>query len=136
METTSRTMSVSDDDLYGFIFEQIDTVPHLEALLQLWHSRPRAWSDAEIAERLFVDPGAARAIMADLVRRSLVRLPQDTSNFYAYLPSPENDPLVEALARAYRTDLIRVSTAIHAKASSGVREFARAFQFKRKGKKP
>jgi hypothetical protein len=32
---------------------------------------------------------------------------------------------------AYRRDLVRISTMIHAKASSAVREFARAFRLKK-----
>jgi hypothetical protein len=31
-------------DVDQFLLEQIDTVPHLEALLFLWNSRPQPWS--------------------------------------------------------------------------------------------
>lgn len=136
MDTTSRAIRVGENELYEFIFREIDSVPHLEALLQLWHSRPRTWSEPEMAERLFVNSAGARSILADLVRRGLVTASQEEPNAYSYSSSPENDRMVEALAQAHRTDLIRISTAIHSKASSGVREFARAFQFLRKGKKP
>lgn len=127
-------MRVPEEDLYSFIFECVDSVPHLEALLQVWHTRPRGWSDVEIAGRLFLDsPGRARSILLDLVQRGLLEV-DDQSGLYFYLSSPANDPRMEALSKAYRTDLIRISTALHFKASSGVREFARAFQFKRKDK--
>jgi hypothetical protein len=39
-----------------FIFEQIDTVPHLEALLLIWNRRPKVWTAAEMASALYVSP--------------------------------------------------------------------------------
>ncbi len=39
-----------------------------------------------------------------------------------------------SLDAAYRHDLVRISTIIHLKASSGVREFARAFKLKQEKK--
>ena len=39
--------------------------------------------------------------------------------------------LVEAVAETYKRELLRVTAAIHSKASSGAREFGRAFQFKK-----
>jgi hypothetical protein len=51
---------------------------------------------------------------------------------YSYLPrSEEQDDLMRAIDNAYRRDLVRISTMIHSKASSPVREFAKAFRFKR-----
>ena len=129
-------MGVGEDELYGFILEHVDTVPHLEALLLLWNSRPRVWDTTEMAARLFVNESGAHSILSDLTRHGLVIAQADTPVRYLYLSSPENDRLIEAVAYAYRTDLIRISTTIHSKASSGVREFARAFRFKRKGKTP
>lgn len=129
-------MRVGEEEVYAFIFDQIDTVPHLEALLQVWKSRPKIWTESEMAARLFLEVDTARSILADLVRRGLVALHDDPPKSYSYLSSESNDPLVCGVAQAYQHDLIRVSTAIHSKASSGVREFARAFYFTRKGKKP
>lgn len=130
------SVGVNEEELYEFILECIDTVPHLEALLLLWNCRPRALTGSEMAERLYVDVSGSRSIMSDLERRGLVTAGEDEPHHYLYSASPQNDRFVSALARAYQTDLIRISTAIHSKASSSVREFARAFQFQRKRKKP
>ena len=43
-----------------FLQDQIDTVPHLEALLLLWNSRPKPWSVVDMADGLFVAPEAAK----------------------------------------------------------------------------
>ena len=51
---------------------------------------------------------------------------------YSYLPrSEEQDDLMRAIDNAYRRDLVRISTMLHSKASSPVREFAKAFRFKK-----
>lgn len=128
-------MSVGDQELYGFILENIDTVPHLEALLLLWGARPQELSEPEVAARLFVNRSGSGTILQDLALRGLVNIRPGNPLYCSYLSSPENDRMVEALVRAYKTDLIRISTTIHTKASPGVREFARAFEFKRKRKK-
>lgn len=128
-------MDVGEDEIYAFIYEHFDSVPHLEALLQIWNSRPKAWTDAELAARLYLNPAAARSIMADLARHGLLTVGPNAAEGYCYASALATDRLVEAVAGAYRADLIRISNAIHSKASAGVREFARAFRFMRKGKK-
>ena len=52
-----------------FLRDQIDTVPHLEALLLLWNSRPKPWSIEDMAKGLFLAKEAAQEILCDLVRR-------------------------------------------------------------------
>lgn len=123
---------VSEEEILKFLFDRIDSVPHLEALLLIWNTRPKGWGAEEMAARLFVQPPQVRSILDDLFRRGL--LTRGESAAYCYASSPENDSIVAAVAEAYRTDLIRISTVIHSKASSGVIEFARAFKFTRKRK--
>ncbi len=129
-------MAVNENELYRFILDNIDTVPHLEGLLLLWNGRPRALSEHTMAARLFVTGSGIAEITRDLARHGLIAVQEGDPAQCSYLSSPQNDRLVEALAEAYKTDLIRISTAIHRKASAGVREFARAFEFKRKERKP
>jgi hypothetical protein len=51
---------------------------------------------------------------------------------YAYFPlSDEQNEMMRVVDSAYRRDLVRISTMIHSKASPAVREFARAFRFKK-----
>ena len=37
-----------------FIVNEIESVPHLEALLLLWNTRPRQWPMDEMAKALYV----------------------------------------------------------------------------------
>jgi hypothetical protein len=112
-----------------FIIEKIKTVPHLEALLLLWSTRPKPWNAHELAPRLYVDSETAGLILTDLYGEGLVT---DSGGVpKQYRCNPGLLELLKALETAYRTDLIRISKLIHSKPSSAVREFARAFRFKK-----
>jgi hypothetical protein len=111
-----------------FILDEIDSVPHLEALLLLWNSKPRPWTPEEIARALFVSDDAARKILLDLARVSLAA--PGTANAYFYA-SGDRDQLIEGVEKTYRREIVRISRMIHSKPSASVREFAKAFEFKR-----
>jgi hypothetical protein len=112
-----------------FILYHIDSVPHLEALLLLWRGDLDHWAVEVVAKRLWIDVGDARSILQDLVRDHFIVLVAGASEKYRYSPGPEVDRLLRAVADAYRDEMIRISTMIHAKPSSAVRAFARAFRF-------
>ncbi len=64
--------SESGVDVYEFILENIDTVPHLEALVLLWNSRPVWWTCEELATRLYVPMDKVTQLLRDLVRMELL----------------------------------------------------------------
>lgn len=117
------------DQIDQFILEQIDTVPHLEALLLLWNKRPKSWPAQEIAHALYVPEDVARGILRDLTQRGLLRESSELAEQFQYVSSREQDQLIEQLDATYRRELIRISRMIHAKAPSALRDFARAFRF-------
>jgi hypothetical protein len=112
-----------------FIQRELDGVPHLEALLLLWNSRPKAWTVPEMGQALYVNDGYSRDVLHNLSRRHLAT--RDDADLFTYSGSPDRDALVAALNTEYRHSLIRITRMIHAKASPGVREFADAFRFKK-----
>lgn len=115
-----------------FILDRIESVPHLEALLLIWRSRPQKWTIEELAQRLYVKPGAVKGVLEDLVREQLLSATPGPSEQYGYEPkSPAEDLLIQAIDETYRRELVRVSNLIHSKAPVAVREFARAFRFTR-----
>jgi transcription initiation factor IIE alpha subunit len=121
---------VGEDEVYRFILNQIDSVPQMEALLLLWETHPKRWSESGIAKRLYVSPDVVRNILQILVRRRLLGVDTQGTKVYWYESKPDElDRLIEAVAATYRRDLVRVSTFIHTKASSAVRDFAEAFKF-------
>lgn len=125
--------NIGEEETYRFIFDNIDTVPHLEALLLLWNSRPKQWSEVELTARLFVNGDMVREILSDLRSHQMVSSEFiDGEERYSYHSiSARTDDVIDAVAATYRRELVQVSRAIHSKASSGAREFGRAFKFKK-----
>ena len=118
-------------DVDQFLRDHIDTVPHLEALLLLWNSRPKEWSVEEMAKGLFLPPEAAKEILEDLLRQHLIVHISGSYEAFRYEPQPDEDKLIAAVDSTYRKELIRISRLIHSKPSAAVREFARAFRIKK-----
>ena len=119
-----------------FIRDEIDTVPHLEALLLTWRGRPRVWSVAEMAAALYVPGEAATKILRDLEEKGLLSHAPGSEVRYCYRSGSEGqDAVVSRVNAAYQRELIRISGMIHSKAPSGAREFARSFRFIKDDKK-
>lgn len=114
-----------------FIVDQVESVPHLEALLLLWSARPRSWSLTEMTKSLYLDAGVTRAIMDDLLRRGLIVQSGGVANSWEYATNPDRDRLIELVDKTYQAELIRISRLIHSKRSTSIQEFARAFRFKK-----
>lgn len=126
------TDRISGADPYEFVDEYIDSVPHLEALILFWNSRPVGWTAEELASRLYLPVEQVALIIRDLARMELVREVSSEPQKHAYFPcDQEQDETMHRLDAAYRRDLVRISGAIHSKASSAVREFARAFRLRK-----
>jgi len=121
---------VSEERVYTFVLDQIETVPHLEALLLLWNSRPQPWTVENLSKRLYVSSDIVDVLLDDLVRRGLIVCVQGAPDGYRYESSSiAQDQLLSTLDLTYRRETVRISTMIHSKPSSSVREFARAFRF-------
>jgi len=111
-----------------FILEEIDSVPHLEALLLLWNSRPRQWPVEDLARSLYIPVERTQAILQDLQKRDLVRT---DAGRCSWNPESSHASLLEHVDRTYRRELVRVSSMIHSKGSPAARQFARAFRLKK-----
>jgi hypothetical protein len=115
-----------------FLAERIDSVPQLEALLLMWENPQRLWSEEELAARIYVGRQVAATILQSLQRQQLVTAEPDSAARYLY--NPQWDPSGEVMpevAAAYRRHLVQLATFIHSRASTAVREFARAFDLKK-----
>lgn len=120
-------------DVVRFVEDRIESVPHLEALLPLWESPADAWSVDRVAARLYVSTDRAQAILDDPRRRGLVRGERNDATLY-YRYDDSWDPggeQMQSVGEAYRRQLARVATLIHARASTAVRDFARALRIKK-----
>jgi hypothetical protein len=113
-----------------FILDEIDSVPHLEALLLLWRNAPKHCSAAQIAEQLYIPAGHGAAIVEDLLHRGLIERASG-SEFFFETSDERRNRLLEAVEESYRHELIRISGIIHSKASPGIRAFADAFRLRK-----
>ena len=114
-----------------FLAQRIDSVPQFEALLLLCQASEKSWRVEEVAARLYVPPEQATAVLRALCLRQLARF-DSYSACYRY--APDWDPsgtLMPEIVDAYRRHLVRMTQIIHSSPSAAVRDFARAFDFKR-----
>lgn len=113
-----------------FVVEFIDSVPHLEALLLLWRSRPRRWSMSELAKSLYLQPRQAESIAQDLSRAGFLSAAPE--GFWYAGDGGEQDRLIGAVDTTYRRETVRLSTLLHARGSRALRDFAQSFQLKKR----
>lgn len=118
-------------DVDRFILEEIESVPHLEALLLLWRSAPQAATAERIGRELYISTGQAGGILEDLQRRGLISRTAGAPGFFFDAGMEGRKRLIEAVDATYRRELIRISGMIHSKPSAGVRAFADAFRFRK-----
>ena len=122
----------SEPDPYAFILENIASVPHLEALVLLWNSRPVGWTREELTSRLYVPSDKVHALLRDLIQKQLLTESFAEPRKYSYFSrSKDQDEMMRLVDAAYRRDVVRIATMIHSKASPAVQDFSRAFRFKK-----
>src|SRR6202000_126030 len=93
-------------DVYKFICDKIDSVPHLEALVLIFNSRPVGWTCEELASRLYISHEQVGHLLRDLVRMEFVAESGSSPVKYSYLPSSEErNLLMFSIDEAYRQDL-------------------------------
>ena len=120
-------------DVVLFIEEQIDSVPHLEALLLLWEHSAKRWTVGETAARLYVTNDTAASILEELVKRHFVRRDLDDGRpCYRYDSGwDQSGEQMGRVATNYQRHLRQVAGLIHSKVPTAVRDFARAFRIKK-----
>lgn len=130
----SRSMNNEEinSEVKQFILTKISSVPHLEALLLIWGHGSKSWTVNELADALYVPMANAKTIVNDLMRQGWIVQHLSKPKEFTYDSSWDPDGLfMKLLADTYRAKLVRVATLIHANASSAVRDFAKAFDFKK-----
>ena len=114
-----------------FISKRIDTVPQLETLLIMSADESRVWTVDDLAARTYVTVSDATAVLNDLHRRRLIAITEDGQHYQFRPETEEERQIVAQTSIAYRHHLIQLATYIHSKASTSVKEFARAFALKK-----
>jgi hypothetical protein len=132
MKRSARTLAMADqyvsEELRDFIFERIDSVAQIEALL-LIRSDPRSeWSATRLAERLYISKSDAAEALSRLCTSELLSC---VDEIYRLEGVPDqNRMLIEQLVEVYSHHLIAVTNLVHSKARR-IGSFADAFKFRK-----
>ena len=118
----------------SLIVERIDSVVQLELLLLLHANPARAWSAADVAQELRIDPAWTNGQLTELVGHSLLApASTDDPRTFRYAPAPGSplDAAVAQLARDYAERRVTIITLIFSKPVDKLRSFADAFRLRK-----
>jgi len=119
------------DDVYRFLYHNIDSVEQLEVLLLLRQSPQRGWTADAVARQLYSHPSSILHRLSSLAGRGLLRELEPAC--YQYAPrSTELHATVTRAAECYRERRVAVITLIASKPIENVRAFSDAFRLRRK----
>ena len=119
-------------DVLNFISEEIDTVPHMEALVLMHASPGTLWTPAQLASRIYVPLDRATEVLEDLEQHDLAARSSAAEAAFVHSSSRHPAGLISRVVDAYQSQLVYVTKLIHARQPDPVREFARAFRIRPK----
>lgn len=118
------------EDIQRFILRNIDSVPHLEALLLLRYDPKAEWDAKMMAQSLYIGEAKAAEVLADLCASGIAVVQNVAKAVYSYKPtSTELKLTLDRLAEVYAKNLIEVTNLIHSKTGKKAQEFGDAFRW-------
>ena len=118
------------EDLRRFILTSVPSVPFVEALLIFRESAGAALTTDFLASRLYVSERQAAEVLAVLREGQVVeQLPGGAG--YRYAPEARIAPMLDELARLYRSNLVEVTALIHSRTGRMAQQFADAFKLRK-----
>ena len=120
------------DDVRRFILTSVPSVPYLEAVLLL-RADPRApWDAAAVARRLYLPEPAAGELLRALASAGIAQPYPETPAAFGYEPAtPELAAMLDAVAKAYGANLVKVTDLIHSRVDRRAQQFADAFRWRK-----
>lgn len=121
-----------DPAVVSFLGDHIDSVLELELLLLLRAAPARAWTAADLATELKIDPAFAGEQLAKFSQRGFLARVDGSDPAYRYAPqSTQLDDSVAAVAAAYTTYRVTIIGLIFSKPTSNLKSFADAFRIRK-----
>lgn len=118
------------EDVYRFLYQNIESVEQLEVLLLLRQGPDRGWTADDVARALYSHPSSVVRRLTLLLRQGL--LGEHDPGVYRYAPrTPELEGTVARVADCYRQRRVAVITLIASKPLEDVRAFSDAFRIRR-----
>lgn len=120
------------DDVRRFILTSVPSVPYLEAILLLRAQPELAWTAAAVARRLYLSEAVAAGLLRALASAGVAAAEPATPETFQYRPATEQlQSMLDAVARAYATNLVRVTDLIHSRVEKRAQQFADAFRWRK-----
>jgi hypothetical protein len=120
------------DDVRRFLLTSIPSVPYLEAILLLRGQPEIGWTVAAVARRLYLAEPAAAELVRALAGAGIAAVQPGAPETFQYRPaSAELQAMLDAVARAYATNLVRVTDLIHSRVDKRAQQFADAFRWRK-----
>lgn len=125
-------------ELRELIRWNLESIDHMEMLVLLHRSAPRAWSLDELAHALHLPARTTAQCMESLVRGELAAVAREstgTAPVPDYRYAPATDALsraVDMLAREYDERPVALVTAVRSRPSVVLQSFADAFRVRRR----
>jgi hypothetical protein len=117
-------------DVHQFLYQNIESVEHLEVLVLLLRRPERGWSPDEVARELYSHPASISRRLAMLLGQGLLR--EIEHGCYQYAPrTSELHATVLRVADTYHERRVAVITLIASKPVENVRAFSDAFRIRR-----
>ena len=118
-------------DVRRFILTSVPSVPYLEAVLLLRAESERAWDAAQLARRLYIPERRGAELATQLRENGIAAAATAGEGGIRYAPAAELATVLDAVAHAYATDLVTVSSLIHSGKDRRAQQFADAFRFRK-----
>jgi hypothetical protein len=122
------------ESLRRYVLTSVPSVPFVEALL-LYRAEAEAAPGRVVpiellARRLYVSERQAAEIQRAL-REALIVQPAPDGSGHCYAPPAELVPMLDELARYYRSHLVEVTALIHSRTGRMAQQFADAFKLRK-----
>lgn len=125
---------VLPEDIRQFLLGRIDSIAEMEALVMLSRAPQLTCSVEQVSQRLYIPAEEARRILERLAAGGIAE-PVDVQQGWRLAALPERDAAtVQRLVQLYATHLIPITNLIHGKGGQRIRQFADAFQLRKKDK--
>ena len=125
-------------ELRELIRWNLESIDHMEMLVLLHRSAPRAWSLDELAHELHLPARTTAQCMESLARGQLASVAREapgpaTAPYYRYAPATDAlSRAVDMLAREYDERPVALVTAVRSRPSVVLQSFADAFRVRRR----
>ena len=119
------------EEVKVFLANNIDSILELEILLLLRADAQRAWTAADLAKELKIDPAWAEEQLIRFSARGVLWRTDQSPIQFRYAPAEALDATIARVAEAYVSHRVSIIGLIFSKPTSNLKTFADAFRIRK-----